>query len=362
MERPEPPALPLAVQRQAEEEAEEEEEPIQTAPETAVRAPEPPTLPLAVQRQAEEEEEAPIQTAPETAMRAPEPPALPLAVQRQAEDAKAEEEEPIQTAPETVIRQVEEEDATAEEPAQTFPETVMRAPEPPALPLARTLDRSAVQRQAEGEEPIQTVREEEQGTPEEQRTPAPDGTLLARVPRDAGIRVASRAQLPLIKRQEARMRPSGYGVLSRSMPVQRTAILPQARFEETPSWGGAPGQPGRGDPWAGTEGERLPSPAMTRMPVQRAAAEQTPTTSVVVRRSPDVRGEMPLPPIMTIQRQPATSTFDSTSISVVQREATEEPGTTEPKSEQDLDQLAREILPLLKRMLSVERERRVGRW
>jgi hypothetical protein len=259
---------------------------------------------------------------------------------RQVEE---EEEEPIQTAPETVMRQVEEEEV------QPFPESVMRAPEPPALPLA--VQRQAEEEEEEEEEPIQTAPEAVM------RAPAPDGTLLARV--------ASRAQLPLIKRQTARTRPSGYGAPSRSMPVQRTAILPQARFEETPSWGGAPGQPGRSDPWAGTAGERLPVPAMTRMPVQRAAAAQMPTTSIVVRRSPDTRGEMPLPPIMTIQRQPTASALSSAPISVVQRVETGYAETTEQKEErpaQDLDKLARQVYPHIVRMLAIERERRTGRW
>jgi hypothetical protein len=196
------------------------------------------------------------------------------------------------------------------------------------------------------------MREEEKGAP------APDGTWLARI--------ASRAQLPLIKRQAAKPRPSGYSTLSRSMPVQRTAILPQARFEEIPSWGRTPGQPGRSDPWAGTAGERLPVPAMARMPVHRAAAEQMPTTSVVVRRAPHMRGEMPLPPIMTIQRQPTTSSFGSASISTVQRVEMGRPETTEQREEgrskPDLDKLAREVYPHIVRMLAVERERRIGRW
>ena len=75
---------------------------------------------------------------------------------------------------------------------------------------------------------------------------------------------------------------------------------------------------------------------------------------------------MPLPPIMTIQRQPTTSTVGTVSIGTVQRVETGPPETTrqkeEKKSEQDLDKLAREVYPHIVRMLAVERERRIGRW
>ena len=75
---------------------------------------------------------------------------------------------------------------------------------------------------------------------------------------------------------------------------------------------------------------------------------------------------MPLPPIMTIQRQPTTSTLGSVSISMVQRAELEQPETTgqkdEKKSDQELDKLAREVYPHIVRMLAVERERRIGRW
>jgi hypothetical protein len=345
MRAPEPPALPLAVQRQAEEE--EEEETIQAAPETAMRAPEPPALPLAVQRQAEEEEEEEtIQTAPETAMRAPEPPALPLAVQRQEEEE--EEETEVQPAPETAMRapeppalplavQRQPEEEEEEEPIQTAPQAVIRAPEIPALPLA-------VQRQAEeeeGEESIQTAPQAVMRA-EEKDTSAPDGTLLARA--------ASRTQLPLIKRQEARTRPGGYGALSRSMPVQRTAILPQARFEEPSAQITRDRQP-------------LPVPSAARTTVQRREATER-ATIPEMGRSQVWERELPLPPAITVQRQTiAVSPVPTT----VQRDLEEPAEVTAPavegeKTALDLDRLARQILPLLKRMLSVERERRVGRW
>jgi len=49
---------------------------------------------------------------------------------------------------------------------------------------------------------------------------------------------------------------------------------------------------------------------------------------------------------------------------VVQRAAEDEPYAEEQvrDEEHDMDRLAREVYPLVKRLLAIERERRTGRW
>ena len=86
-------------------------------------------------------------------------------------------------------------------------------------------------------------------------------------------------------------------------------------------------------------------------------------------------GELPLPPPPRssssglIQRQPSALAPDvavsSQRLGVVQRVQEAEPEASaspvEEEPELELDHLARQIYPLIKRMLAVERERRPGR-
>jgi hypothetical protein len=93
-----------------------------------------------------------------------------------------------------------------------------------------------------------------------------------------------------------------------------------------------------------------------------------------------LKGELPLPllrqPVSTeqVQRQPDVGRVDvfpglavaPESVGIVQRVSTEPPPeteqTSEEKSDLELDRLARQVYPFIKRLLAVERERRSGRW
>jgi hypothetical protein len=270
-----------------------------------------------VQRQAEEEE--PIQAAPEAA--AP--------VLRQAEEE--EEEEEIQAAPDTALptlplaqRQAE---AVGEEPIQAAPEA--------AAPVLR-------QAEEEEERPIQTAPEAVQRL----RTAEPDESPLL-------ARVSSRAQLPLNKRPESRERDA----MPRSMPVQRTAILPQARLAREPADAGARGPE-----------QDLPVPGGARMAPR--PGRTTDRGMVTAQRKQAIRSDLPLPPVISaqraerVQRQAATPVTDGSS--VVQRAAMlRAPPSQEEAaelSEQDLEKLAQDIYPIIRRRLAIERERRIGRW
>ena len=99
--------------------------------------------------------------------------------------------------------------------------------------------------------------------------------------------------------------------------------------------------------------------------------------TVTVHRPQAIRSDMPLPPVMTAlraqraQRQATTQITDGVSVEppatgVVQRAAflvAEPPGKqTSAPPEQDLEKLAQDIYPIIRRRLAIERERRTGRW
>jgi hypothetical protein len=159
-------------------------------------------------------------------------------------------------------------------------------------------------------------------------------------------------------------------------PVEQTAVLPQvrrspvppegrphARLEPFASLGGRPGVP-RAD---ASEGVRAPLSARLEpgVPIDRKPGVSSPAVQAPVQPVVQPVRE----PI--IQRQPAVP---GAAIAVLPAEAgeaadvqraeveDEEPGTPTQQEEQDLDRLAREVYPLVKRLLAVERERRTGRW
>ena len=79
---------------------------------------------------------------------------------------------------------------------------------------------------------------------------------------------------------------------------------------------------------------------------------------------------MPLPPV--IQRLPddggrqppvdLTAAAGAPQAGVVQRVILGPEGEEKAEGGLDLDRLARQVYPLIKRMMAVERERRTGRW
>jgi len=173
--------------------------------------------------------------------------------------------------------------------------------------------------------------------------------------------------LALLGRGWAHAAQSGF---AGTRPVVQTAILPQAR---------APARFGNKEVKAEEDERRgflplLSTPRVTGMPLWQPVEERRELDSVGLSHA--LEAEFPLPPVShpvsaeTIQRQPAGDAPDLAatlgSMGIVQR-ATETPSETDETSEEassglDLDDLARQIYPLVKRMLAVERERRSGRW
>jgi hypothetical protein len=167
-------------------------------------------------------------------------------------------------------------------------------------------------------------------------------------------RAASRARLPLTEPL------SPASDLGRTGPPAQTTTLPraqvQARFADE-----------RGQ--ACFEDEGVVMPVSKPVPARAEPARAGPA------RPPAWGGEFPLPPVSwpapaaLIQRQPAAPSVDLTvatrGVDVVQRavETPPETGLTteEEGPELDLDHLARQVYPFIKRMLAVERERRSAR-
>ena len=207
------------------------------------------------------------------------------------------------------------------------------------------------------------------GSAQVQRASEPGGPA-AGLEGEVMVRAASRARLPLVEPPS----PAPAEVIH-TKPVEQTAILPQARAQarpevsleppasissrpETPPElgqaapaGGPPAQSG----WARTAAGELPLPPV----LQRSVAPARPVSTTVIQRQPEV----PAPSSVVISRP------EPRREGMVQRDGEEPPTTVapppQPPAEQstptNLDSLARQIYPLIKRMLAVERERKRGR-
>ena len=167
-------------------------------------------------------------------------------------------------------------------------------------------------------------------------------------------RTSARAHMPLTDRprQTGPAFPAPSSLLSRARTVRRTPILARDRL----------GGPGAQPPGPGVTAEPLPLPGIVRMPLRRA--EEAPETAKIAHPQP-VRSDLPLPPLMTIQRTetPPKTTIEVGTITTVPGQVLQQKeGAQAPVSETDLNKLARDVYPLIKRMLAVERERRAGRW
>ncbi|HUT17991.1 MAG TPA: hypothetical protein VM366_02435, partial [Anaerolineae bacterium] len=147
-------------------------------------------------------------------------------------------------------------------------------------------------------------------------------------------------------------------------PVEQTAILPQIRRPSAPSVP-AQGAQRRAQEPLPPLGQRAPLPADSGATTGSHVAPAPVVPRVTVRPPPQLSGQA------TIQRQPSArgaastvSRADAGETAVVQRAAEDESYTEEQirDEKQDLDRLAREVYPLVKRLLAVERERRTGRW
>ncbi len=166
--------------------------------------------------------------------------------------------------------------------------------------------------------------------------------------------------------------PAAHGRVIQTKPVDQTAVLPQVRSwleETTRDAKQRPDQPPSAHPGLYTPPGTLRAPRGMVAPRQEREPEGLATdASVRLPRAPEGEGAFlpaatPVPPAV-VQRQP-----DSVSVAG----AASPPRTldvvtgrdTKPereRSESELDDLARQVYPLLKRLLAVERERAVSRY
>jgi hypothetical protein len=184
-------------------------------------------------------------------------------------------------------------------------------------------------------------------------------------------RAASRAHMPLIEPSwpVSRFGPERDGIETAKVPgdlrsVARTAILPQAQIEHQHS-------AGRVDEETETSShEQLVldhlRPGVEEMPLRGPVTERIEPTSA---EFPPLADELPLPSPSpgVVQRQASSLAgpeviFRQEEATAGPPEATPETGEESTETGADLDHLARQIYPLIKRMLAVERERRSGRW
>ena len=129
-------------------------------------------------------------------------------------------------------------------------------------------------------------------------------------------------------------------------------------------------RPGRGEP-----AHANAVPLVQGAPEERAT-RPVPSAPKRAGRIQGERGELPLPPVRrpapaaVIQRQTAGQPAGGLGLAaqgkeIMQRSIVTRPetrgDTEEEQSELDLDDLAREVYPLIKRMLAIERERMPAR-
>ncbi|MFN2228319.1 MAG: hypothetical protein ACK2VA_00985 [Anaerolineae bacterium] len=149
--------------------------------------------------------------------------------------------------------------------------------------------------------------------------------------------------------------------------VEQTAILPQLRrppvqrtpIQRTQQWarealpplaGQGAALPARSGAIAGAESAVAPAATVPAVTVQPAIR---PSGLAMIQRQPSIAGA-----------EVAIARVEGGEMPDVQRAEEEEvaPSKEARNEEQDLDRLARQVYPLVKRLLAIERERRAGRW
>jgi hypothetical protein len=211
-------------------------------------------------------------------------------------------------------------------------------------------------------EPSLVQRSPREGMPQAEAGPAQVHEPAAGLEGEVIARAVSRAHLPLIEPS-----PPAQAEAIRTQPVEQTAILPQARVEAHPEGSpeppaltpSRPGAPAGGPPaqtgWTQAAASDLPLPP----PLQRSVTPARPVSTTLIQRQPEAPAPSPVVP----------SRPESGREGMVQRAGEEPPLATvtppqPPAGEStppNLDSLARQIYPLIKRMLAVERERKWGR-
>jgi hypothetical protein len=273
------------------------------------------------------------------------------------------------------------------------PESVQRAveagvpPEPPAVPelglAAPETELPLVQRTAPPRPAPPVSRPETQ--PVRGVTPA---ASQMPTPQAAGPTVPPPTMSPATVRAEVTTSPGAISVVQRppeaaAPPETAAAHVSETGFESS----------GEAAPWAPVLPQArapLGLERLQRMAGKPAGAAQAPLplvkppAVVVVRPRPVLSEQVPpappadehtLPqavepsaaaPLTVIQRQPAPDGATPSQKPEPKPPAEPEPGEAEETEEKeagpDLDRMARQVLPYLKRLLAVERERRPGRW
>jgi hypothetical protein len=201
------------------------------------------------------------------------------------------------------------------------------------------------------------VGEEDETSPPEPEGPAPPAIEVRRAGLDQELlaRAASREHLPLTR--PPRM-ISTSGPEMTALPQARIQPRPEAEAEAAPDrW--VPPRPGG------------PSPELGLLPLWEPRREPAAAVSPGPDSAQALRVEAPLPPpsrpplAELVQRLPLAVSPGAPIVqrtvgeaeAVVQRAISEGVGAEEEKAELDLDDLARQVYPMIKRMLAIERER-----
>jgi len=253
------------------------------------------------------------------------------------------------------VQRLPEEEMPSQVPSPTEPPPGPEVPAPPLAEVEPPMEPGQLRPARSADVPSVAEGVQREGEPEE---PAPglEEEVLARA--------ASSARLPLTEP------PSPASGLGRTGPPAQATTLPrsqvQARFADERVQTRFADERGQ----ARFEDEGVVMPVSKLVPARAEPVRAGPA------RPPAWGGEFPLPPVSRpapaalIQRQPVVPSVDLTAAArgakVVQR-AVETPPETglmpedEERPELDLDHLARQVYPLIKRMLAVERERRSAR-
>ena len=204
-----------------------------------------------------------------------------------------------------------------------------------------------------------------------------------RTPGDVQRRAEPKA--PVGRQDELRTGPPLQSISSDSEqsapvgPLAHMAILPQAqspsRFVQQMAGDTSADMPthGRAGPYVPTRPSRTPREPVLRRKGQGPTGPWSGTSA-----QQGVDGEMPLSPqralvtAESIQRRPQGEASESVPtpaesgyVGVIQRVTVGPEESAEPESGQgelNLDRLARQVYPMIRRMLAIERERRSGRW
>ncbi len=206
------------------------------------------------------------------------------------------------------------------------------------------------------------VSQAEAGPGQVQRASAP-GEPTASLEGEVMARAASRAHLPLI---EPTPPAQAEAIRTKPVPQARAQSRPEGSPEPPALAPSRPEAPASGSTaqagWAQATAGELPLPP----PLQRSVAPARPASTAWIQRQPETSTPSP---VVTPRPEPWHER-------IVQRDGGEEPpsqpaATTggEPPPQPtggesappNLDSLARQIYPLIKRMLAVERERKWGR-